>query len=211
MDIYEGLNVMMNLNAKIENNKILIEQKIEKIVFENDYDLKVSEVILSLLNFIINQKWYGACYATSAILHVALSELGYKPKLCIGEVLANDGTGLYFDHGWIELDNKIIDLACYKTLRMKSLSYPIVFDKEIISEEKYKMTYGININGLDIEAKKISSLPLNAYMSKNLKFTNHRYSLFDITNFTLNKSGSTKYLKEKYNACPWVIKNDIYK
>ena len=50
----------------------------------------------------------GFCHASASILCVCLTEIGLSPKLYIGE---ENISNKYFDHSWIGLDNKVIDLA----------------------------------------------------------------------------------------------------
>lgn len=85
---------------------------------------KIDKKVLCTITLSINyendttheKKWIGECHSTVAILYMCLSELGYKCKLCPREVTTNFPTNMVFDHGWIEVNNKIIDLACYRTL-----------------------------------------------------------------------------------------------
>lgn len=66
-----------------------------------------------MYRYMERKQWRGACHALCAALYVFLSVIGYKNDLCIGEVL---GQELYFDHSWISLDDKMIDLAISMTL-----------------------------------------------------------------------------------------------
>lgn len=72
------------------------------------YKEDIVNVLCNLNEYMKRKQWWDACHASCSALYVALSELGYSPKLCIGEML---GQGLYFDHSWIELDGQILDIA----------------------------------------------------------------------------------------------------
>ena len=75
--------------------------------------------------------------------------LGYSPKLCIGEML---GQGLYFDHSWIELDGQILDIAISMTLLGGApVSEPIVFGKNIRSGKEPVIKYGVPGRGIEGE------------------------------------------------------------
>ncbi|MFA0921642.1 hypothetical protein ALP73_200352 [Pseudomonas coronafaciens pv. garcae] len=61
-----------------------------------------------LLSLAWQNDWTGACHDSSATLFMVLSEMGFSPKILIGEVKAAAGT---FDHSWVELNGKIYDVA----------------------------------------------------------------------------------------------------
>lgn len=62
----------------------------------------------ALIRFIDADDWTGACHSSSAVLYILLSEMGFSPRLMIGEVRAPAGT---FDHSWVEVEGKIFDAA----------------------------------------------------------------------------------------------------
>ena len=95
----------------------------------------------------------GACLATCAVLYVALKELGENVELCIGEV---DAGTFAFDHSWILVDEKKIDLAAAITMQGGlPVSGPIVFDRDIRTVQTSDLTYGVYKSGLDSEANMI--------------------------------------------------------
>ena len=51
----------------------------------------------------------GACHVSTSVLYVVFSELGYDVKLFVGEIQKLGEKP--FDHSWITLDGKIIDIA----------------------------------------------------------------------------------------------------
>lgn len=185
----------------------MLDEQIVEAVKNAGYEEKISNVLAKLMNYMEKNQWIGACYATSTVLYVCLKELGYEPKLCIGEAFTEFPAPMSFDHGWIELDGKIIDLACSMTLLGGCpVSQPVIFDKEILSNELHHIKYGIYKRGLDLEAKQVMSLPLNKYMPG---FPNEKGGLFGVVNIVLNRKGSIKNLRDKYDYNPWVyIQND---
>lgn len=62
----------------------------------------------ALIRFIDADDWTGACHSSSAVLYILLSEMGFSPRLMIGEVRAPAGT---FDHSWVEVEGNIFDAA----------------------------------------------------------------------------------------------------
>lgn len=91
----------------------------------------------------------GEAPATLHVLHYmcACLRFGYKPDLCIGEVL---GQGLYFDHSWISLDDKMIDLAISMTLLGGApASGVIIFGKDIKTGLPPILDYGVPGRGIE--------------------------------------------------------------
>ena len=100
---------------------------IRNIVKAKGYDENIADVLCNLMQYMKEQQWIGACHATTAVMFVALSEMGFSPKACVGEV-KDDVVG-FFDHSWIELDDKIIDLACSMTLLGgQPVNAPVIFN-----------------------------------------------------------------------------------
>ncbi len=94
-------------------------------------------------------------------MYVVLSELGYSPKLCIGDVYGGD---LYFDHSWIEVDGKIIDLAINMTLLGAAAFGVITFDKDIEIGNKPILNYGVFGRGIEGETLPVVNLSFVDYM-----------------------------------------------
>ena len=100
-------------NCCLRKETMSIPDRIREAVRERGYKEDIGDVLSSMYRYMERKQWWGACHATCAALYVCLTEIGYTPDLCIGEVL---GQGLYFDHSWISLDDKMIDLAISMTL-----------------------------------------------------------------------------------------------
>ncbi len=179
----------------------MFENEIKEAVKAAEYDEEIANVLIELFHYMERRNWIGACYATASVLYVCLSELGYKPELCIGEAITDYPKIASFDHGWITLDGKIIDLACYMTLMGGApASFPVIFDKEIVVNEQHHIGYGYKGRGLDWQVKAIANMPLSEYMPA---FPDEKDGLFGVVNIVLGRKGSTKRLKEKYNVNPW--------
>ena len=172
---------------------------IHNIVNAGGYRENVADVLYNLLRYMKGQHWLGACHATTAVMFVALCEMGFSPRACIGEV-RGDFVG-FFDHSWIELDGKIIDLACSMTLLDgQSASAPIIFDIDIYTGEQYKLEYGVNYTGLDSGGKRILNTDFCEYMDQYPKCKN---GLWDVVSIILEKNVNVSELRFKYQTTQW--------
>ena len=185
------------------NNKLNIYDEIAAVVAGEGYDVSVSEVLCNLLRYMKEKQWIGACHATASVLYIVLSEMGLKPTLCVGEV---DAQTYGFDHSWITVDNKIIDLACYMTLMGGApASNPVIFDKDVVSKQKPNLTYGIQtVSGLDMETKMVIARPFGEYMQG---FPDAKDGLWTIVKLLLPEV-DIALIKEKYKSVErTVVKN----
>lgn len=174
--------------------------EIRKIVSQFDYKEELSDVLCNLLRYMRERSWIGACHASCAALYVALSELGYSPRLCAGEVKA---PGFLFDHSWIELDGKIIDLAASMTLMGGGLpvSPPIILDINIATEAKYGLIYGTNNGrGLDAEANMVTTTSFCTYMDN---FPREKNGLWGVVEIILDRKFAVKDMRNKYINTKW--------
>lgn len=137
---------------------------IEKTTLQSGYSQEVADCLAGMMRYMIEKQLIGACHATASALYVALSELGLHPQLCIGEVLTEQ---MAFDHSWLLVDGKIVDLACYMTLAGMGLpvSYPIVFGKNAVMGTPPDLDYGARSGqGLDETTERILRMPFQLYM-----------------------------------------------
>ena len=148
-----------NINYKINS-------KIENVIRINGYSKDIASTINNLFNYMIEHDYRGCCHSFSSILYVALSEFGLSPKLFVGECSVNSNPP--FDHSWITLDNKIIDIAIFMPLisTYKFVNGPIILDKDVLTNKMHHINYGIN-TGMpwSNEAEKIMKIPFSEYMS----------------------------------------------
>lgn len=157
-------------------------------------DEKIADLLCNLYRYMNEKQWMGACHATSSVLYVALSELGFKPKLYIGEV---DAGLFWFDHSWIVLDEKIIDLAAAITLQGGApVSGPIIFDNDIRTGCEYKVTYGVKKSGLDAHAMFLMQMPFSEYMDN---FPDEQGGLWGVLKLVYPGKISIEDIKEKYS------------
>lgn len=144
-----------------------VEQNVKEIVNKNGYGEDMADVILNLYDYIMEKTWYGACHASTAVLYVALKEMGYNVALKIGE--CQHKSDKPFDHSWIELDDKIIDLAIFLPFTQNVGMYggPVVCGLDVISLKPSEVTYGVN-TGLPFfgETEMAINTTLSDYMDR---------------------------------------------
>ncbi len=146
------------------------------------------------------KQWWGACHATCAALYVCLFEIGCTADLCIGEVL---GQGLYFDHSWITVDGKIIDLAISMTLLGGTpASEIIVFGNDIKAGLPPILDYGVPGRGIEDQAKLVMEIPFVQYMDN---FQDEKDGLWGVVREVLNTEIDIPSLREKYKNTKRVL------
>lgn len=130
----------------------------------NDLERSLSTAFCNLVSFIVNNDRNGACHDTSAIFYILSSELGFDPKLYIGEV-RYPLSGAYFDHSWVEIDGNIYDAAiAYPLSGGVKVSGSIFKSIDQDTGEKTDLEFGFNSkSGLDFIAYQISQQTLNQY------------------------------------------------
>ena len=129
------MKAMINQNnGDISNN--LIVKRIQTISQKNDLSKDVESVFVNLFNYMIKRKMYGCCHAFTSALYVALCELGEQPQLYIGECYNKKDKP--FDHSWLLLNAKIVDIAIYMPLTQKcnSITGAIIMDIDTITQKK---------------------------------------------------------------------------
>lgn len=172
---------------------------IRNVVKEEGYEDSVADVLCNLMQYMKEQRWIGACHATTAIMFVALSEMGFSPRACIGEV-TGVGVGV-FDHSWIELDDKIIDLACSMTLLGgRPANAPIILDVDTYTGKKYEMKYGIEYAGLGRNAEYIRNIGFCEYMDA---YPSYKNGLWDVVSIVLKQGVNIPELRLKYQNTQW--------
>lgn len=123
-------------NCCFKKETMSIPDRIKEVVKESGYKEEIGTILANMYLYMERKKWWGACHAISSILFVCLSEIGCAPDLCIGEVR---GQGLYFDHSWISVDDKVIDLAISMTLMGGEHRHPKLSFLEKISKQDCHM------------------------------------------------------------------------
>ena len=128
----------------------------------NGYGKELTNILVNLYKYMQEKQWWGACHASVSVLYVALKEIGLDPTICIGEV---QKFNFLFDHSWIELGGKKIDLSISMTLiNGMPVNAPVILDIDLETKEKNIIKYGVKGNGLDDDALFITQYPFNLYM-----------------------------------------------
>lgn len=167
--------------------------KIKEIIEENGYNEKLANILINLYKYMQEKQWWGACHASASVLYIALKEIGLDPIICIGEVQKFD---FLFDHSWIELDNKKIDLSISMTLANgMPLNAPVILDIDLETNKKNTIKYGVKGNGLDSDALFITECPFNLYMDM---FPDNSKGLWSIVEEILGVKIEIDKFKEKY-------------
>lgn len=170
-----------------------VNDLIKKAVIEAGYSNDLANVLCRMSDYMRKKHWWGACHASSSALYVAVSELGYTPTLCIGEAL---GKGFYFDHSWIELDGKILDLSISMTLLGGApVSEPILFGRNIRSGKEPEIKYGVAGRGIEGEALVVKNMPFVDYMDS---FPKEKNGLWTVVQELLGKPIDLSTMKSKY-------------
>ncbi len=181
-----------NYNQKIISN-------IERIVQENHFEGEVADIIINAFSFMIKKKLLGGCHVLSTLIYVALNELKYNAKLLCGECQYLDK--LPFDHSWVTLNEKIIDIAIYYPLSeyFGGLGAPIAFDIDTIDLKPTIMRYGIN-TGLPFsdETKFAIDSTITQYMDKYPHEENGLWTVLERDIFPYEDELNVEGLKEKY-------------
>ncbi len=130
---------------------------------------------------------------TCATFYVSLSEWGYTPNLCIGEVLCQ---GPYFDYSWITLDGMIIDLEFNMTLLGGApVSGVIVFGKDIKTGLSPVLDYSVPDKGIEEQAKYVMEFPFVQYVDN---FPDEKDGLWGVVRELLNENIDIPSLREMY-------------
>ena len=146
-----------------------------------------------MYDYMEKKQWMGACHAVSSVLYVALSEIGYNPTLCIGEV---SGNNLYFDHSWIMLNQMIVDFAINKTLLNGApASGIIIFDQDIDTGLSSSLSYGVPGRGIEDDAKTVSTMPFTDFMNS---YPDEEKGLWSIVEKILETTVDVSKMEQKY-------------
>lgn len=93
---------------------------IQNQVKKYNTDDKLTDLLIRGFNLIYNNQEADGCAANTIALYVCLKNMEYNPQICYGLCTAEKDFCFY--HMWLELDEKIIDLAIYGNARFSFLS-----------------------------------------------------------------------------------------
>ncbi|MEE0879131.1 MAG: hypothetical protein UH788_07620 [Treponemataceae bacterium] len=163
-----------------------------QIMTKNNYSKEVGLVIKKLFSIMLLQEMRGFCHASASVLYVCLCELGLQPKLVIGEANIENK---YFDHSWVVLDGKIIDLAIALPLDYSDEVGPVILNEDLYTNKTTIVEYDNN-SGQDLceDTKMIIATNFTEYMNN----APYKQGLWSFVKLVLNKEIDIKELQQKY-------------
>lgn len=179
----------------------LVEMRINKTVIQNGFSDSVGVVIANMFRYMRKHQMYGCCHAYSSVLYVALKELGLSVELCIG-ICKVEGSKP-FDHSWIEVDGKVVDLAIYMPLTERICDYsgPIVFDSDLVTMKSSQVEYGIYTDlPFDNQTITVMNMPFVDYMSAYPYETEGLWGVLKSISQGVIRF-DTDLIKQKYSNC----------
>lgn len=159
----------MNFYEKPPVGDNLIKNRISNLVLDAGYGEDVLSTLLKVYDYMRHANRVGlrgGCHSLSSVLYVVFSELGLNPGLYVGECRKSGDKP--FDHSWITLHQKIVDIAIYMPLQgaIGGITGPVIFDMDTLTMKKVETEYGIN-TGLPMSKETIFAIetPFSKYMS----------------------------------------------
>ena len=122
--------------------RALWNKNINLITEEEHIDSRIAKVFSSLLYFLYQAKWTGACHGVSAILYLIYSELGFKPELCTGIICRDIWMS---GHSWIEMNGKVYDAACFFPVEGCPKIMPVFNGLEVDTMKASSTAYGVSV------------------------------------------------------------------
>lgn len=165
-----------------------------------DREHQIAVIYKHLLQWLVEEEYRGGCHDTSAIFHILLKEKGIENKLCIGEVKTDE---YFFDHSWVEINNKIYDFAICMPLKGIQYHPPIFGTIDLETKKETTLIYAIStLNGLDEPARTLSKITLYEYALNDPKMPNRLWFMVEqfaaelgeetIATKLINKYGQTR-------------------
>jgi hypothetical protein len=153
----------------------------------------------SILKFIHESDWQGACHASSAILYILFKEKGIDAGLYIGE--CQNGL-IAFDHSWVEVEGKVFDAAISNTL---ALSFsPIYYDIDLNTGDIKSTKYGVVTGqGYDSSARMVKQLTFGDYMSGFPEYKNGLWGMLKDIGGNAGMNLNIARIKQKYHTTEW--------
>lgn len=84
----------------------------------------LTSAVVRMFNRLEERQCYASALSTSITLFLAMKHLGENPKLILGTI---QHQGLSYPHAWIELDDKVFDIATYQDIK----HHPVFKDREL--------------------------------------------------------------------------------
>lgn len=123
-------------------------------------DQEIKDIIRGTYDFIAEHDYRGGCHTISAIMHILLTEKGFNSIVRLGEVQIDRMT---FDHSWIDLDGKVIDMAIMNTLQDGIKIPPVIFGESVSTKKQVEYRYGVSQN-IDRTAQVVLNMSIGNYL-----------------------------------------------
>ncbi|PGT83289.1 lasso peptide biosynthesis protein [Bacillus sp. AFS040349] len=168
----------------------------EEIPFEHEHKSKIYNTFFAISNFYKNNPNPGACHLISSVFHVLLKEQGIENDLCIGEVTYKKG--LFFDHSWIEIDEKVFDIAIQLTLQGE-INPPVYAGYDLYTEKPVERVYGTTSpTGFDSDGKRVLKTSFVNYMNAYPNFKEGAWQIVKLIGKDLRLKFDLKEIPKRY-------------
>lgn len=158
---------------------------------------KLNDAYYLLLEFIIKNNDYGACHSTSVVLYILMSELGFNPELCIGEVRCGVDSHA-FDHSWVVLDGLIYDASVVLPHPCGySNTGPIFASIDLNTGKLVNANYGEFVEGFGDDASIVYPMTIGEYAASIYPFL-WSYAKDLLTSMDIETTN--EYLRNKYKS-----------
>ena len=147
--------------------------------------------------YMLRKDLHGACYALSCAMWIALREEGLDPVLRLGACACGDGPdpGVPFDHGWIVLDGKPLDVAIAMPAGNPGWERgPVAAGVDLDTGRPCRVAYGVpKPPGADIEA--ILAMGFGRYCDW---FPRERDGIWTVAAMIIGRGARADRLRRKY-------------
>lgn len=167
-----------------------------EIPFEHEHKSKIYNTFFAISNYYKNNPNPGACHLISGVFHVLLKEQGIESDLCIGEVTYKNR--MFFDHSWIEIDEKVFDIAIQLTLQ-DEVNPPVYAGYDLYTEKLVERVYGTTSpSGFDSVGKRVLETSFVKYMNEYPYFKEGAWQLVKLIGKDLRLKFDLKELPKRY-------------
>ncbi|MEC5424282.1 lasso peptide biosynthesis protein [Virgibacillus sp. C22-A2] len=175
----------------------------ESIPFEHEQKEKIFKTFFAVSDYNKKHPNPGACHLVSSIFHVLLNEQKIENQLCIGEVKTGSQ---YFDHSWIEIDDRVFDIAIQLTLD-ESRNAPAYAGYDLQTEVNPERIYGsVSPTGFDRDAKQLLKTPFVKYMNEYPHFREGAWKIVKVIGKELRLKLDINELRKKYKETQRTLK-----
>lgn len=181
-----------------------MRKTIKEIEMKYNLNNLISDLFCDYYDFMDEKELIkGGCHFLSALFHIILSEFQIDNLLCLGNVRLNNRV---FSHSWIEIDEKIYDIAISNTNDLNCFTKGVVFyGIETDTMLSNRIEYGILANDelVDVTGRTVDKMNLGEYISKCPNGKNYVLKLILDFSRKYKKYLNSGRLYEKYKNEKW--------